>query len=74
MLSQTPIASYAKVADTITQNCIDCHMPKLESKVVYLDINGQRIRPRSRTHWIKIYSESPNQKKARACGNSKRGL
>lgn len=58
---ETTSPTHAKVASTITQNCIDCHMPRLESKVVYLDIDGQRIRPRFRTHWIKIYSDAERQ-------------
>jgi hypothetical protein len=53
--------AHAKVGNDIAKNCIDCHMPKLESKMVYLDVNGKRIRPRFRTHWIKIYSEMDRQ-------------
>jgi hypothetical protein len=53
--------THAKVGEGISKNCIDCHMPKLESKIVYLDVNGKRVRPRFRTHWIKIYSESERQ-------------
>ena len=49
--------THAKVGEGIAENCIDCHMPKLESKVVYLDVDGKRVRPRFRTHWIKVYSE-----------------
>lgn len=48
--------THAKIGEQINQNCIDCHMPKLGSKVVYLDIDGQRIRPKFRSHWIKVYS------------------
>ena len=54
-------ATHAKVGAEIAKNCIDCHMPTLESKVVSLDVNGQKVRPRFRTHWIKIYSESERQ-------------
>jgi hypothetical protein len=54
-------ATHAKVGAEIANNCIDCHMPTLESKVVSLDVNGQKVRPRFRTHWIKIYSESERQ-------------
>jgi len=50
-------ATHRKVGEGITENCIDCHMPTLESKVVDLDVNGKKVRPRFRTHWIKIYSE-----------------
>jgi Cytochrome c554 and c-prime len=57
----TASVTHAKAGSEITRNCIDCHMPKLESKVVYLDVNGKRIKPRFRTHWIKIYSEIERQ-------------
>jgi len=50
--------THANVGEGIAKNCIDCHMPTLESKIVYLDVDGKRVRPRFRTHWIKIYSES----------------
>jgi hypothetical protein len=53
--------AHAKVGEALASNCIDCHMPTLESKVVYLDVNGKRIRPRFRTHWIKVYSEADRQ-------------
>jgi hypothetical protein len=51
-----PSPTHATIGEPINQNCIDCHMPKLGSKVVYLDIDGQRTRPKFRSHWIKIYS------------------
>jgi hypothetical protein len=50
-------ATHRKVGEGIVENCIDCHMPTLESKVVALDVNGKKVRPRFRSHWIKIYSE-----------------
>jgi hypothetical protein len=53
--------THVNAGDGIAKNCIDCHMPKLESKVVYLDVNGERIRPRFRTHWVKTYSEIERQ-------------
>jgi predicted CXXCH cytochrome family protein len=49
--------THRKLRDSITKNCIDCHMPTLESKVVYLDVDGKRVRPRFRTHWIRVYSD-----------------
>jgi Cytochrome c554 and c-prime len=49
--------THAKLGEELTKNCVDCHMPTLESKVVYLDVDGKRVRPRFRTHWIKVYSE-----------------
>jgi hypothetical protein len=29
--------------------------------VVTLDVNGKNVRPRFRSHWIKIYSETERQ-------------
>jgi hypothetical protein len=56
-----PSVTHAKVGEGITNNCIDCHMPQLESTVVDLDVDGKKVRPRFRTHWIKIYSEAERQ-------------
>ena len=56
-----PTAGHATLPANTTNTCIDCHMPTLETKVVELDINGKRVRPRFRTHWIRIYSESERQ-------------
>jgi hypothetical protein len=52
---------HAKVDGYTANNCIDCHMPMLESKVVELDVNGKNMRPRFRTHWIRIYSVGERQ-------------
>jgi hypothetical protein len=49
---------HAKMATASGKTCVDCHMPMLETKVVQLDVNGKTIRPRLRTHWIRVYSES----------------
>ncbi len=46
---------YAKLGPEIASNCIDCHMPNQESKAVFLDVNGKKINPQFRTHWIKVY-------------------
>jgi len=51
-----PSPTHAKIGEQIHPNCIDVHMPKLASKVVYIDLDGQRVRPKFRWHWIKIYS------------------
>jgi hypothetical protein len=56
-----PTPTHSAQADSIKANCIDCHMPALESKVVNVNIDGKKVYPRFRTHWIKIYSESERQ-------------
>jgi Cytochrome c554 and c-prime len=52
---------HAQVGTNVANNCVDCHMPTLESKIVELDVDGRKIRQRFRTHWIKIYSKSELQ-------------
>ena len=47
------------MGSSITQNCIDCHMPKQMSRAVAVYLQGNEI-PTSalmRTHYIKIYPE-----------------
>jgi hypothetical protein len=58
---ETTSPTHAKIAAQITQNCIDCHMPKLQSQVVSILVDSKTVRPRFRTHWIKIYSEQDRQ-------------
>jgi len=49
---------YPKLGSEIASNCIDCHMPNQESKVVFVDVNGKKVNPQFRTHWIRIYPSS----------------
>jgi hypothetical protein len=49
--------THSQVGAALTNNCVDCHMPVLASKVVSLDIDGKQIPAKFRTHWIRIYSE-----------------
>lgn len=45
-------------AALIKSNCIDCHMPSVPSKIIYVMANGQKLSPYSvRTHYITIYPE-----------------
>ncbi|HMI51940.1 MAG TPA: multiheme c-type cytochrome [Candidatus Saccharimonadales bacterium] len=53
--------THLAAGNSITSNCIDCHMPTLESKVVNLDVDGKKVKQRFRTHWIRIYTESERQ-------------
>jgi cytochrome c553 len=52
---------FAKMGQAIADNCIDCHMPNQESKVVFLNVEGKKINAQFRTHWIKVYPQSPAQ-------------
>jgi hypothetical protein len=53
----------AVIGKTITQNCIDCHMPKQPSHAVSVYLEGS-FTPTSalmRTHYIKIYPEETSK-------------
>lgn len=54
-------ATHAKLDEALTKNCIDCHMLMLESKAVYINVDGKKVHPRLRTHWIKVYSDEERQ-------------
>ncbi len=47
-----------KMGHDIAGNCIDCHMPELESKAVFVDVDGKKVIPKFRTHLIKVYAPS----------------
>lgn len=46
---------FAKAGHPISDNCIDCHMPRQETNLIVFDSNGARSRPLVRNHWIKVY-------------------
>jgi hypothetical protein len=50
---------YAKLGAQIVNNCIDCHMPVQQSKVIVSDVDGTDVKANIRNHWIKVYDESP---------------
>jgi hypothetical protein len=50
---------YAKLGAQIASNCIDCHMPVQQSKLIVSDVNGRDVNANVRNHWIKVYGESP---------------
>jgi Cytochrome c554 and c-prime len=50
---------YQKLGANIASNCIDCHMPNQESKVLFVDVQGKRVSPKIRSHWIKAYPGTP---------------
>jgi hypothetical protein len=43
----------------ITHNCIDCHMPLQQTNAIVSVTAGRVLRTSIRTHWIKVYPESP---------------
>ena len=57
----TQFPTHVKTGEGIAKDCVSCHMPTLESKVVSLDVDGKKVRPRFRSHWIRVYSEAERQ-------------
>jgi len=47
---------YAKMGDQIVRNCIDCHMPLQESRVLFSNTGGKKLTPMVRNHRIAIYA------------------
>ncbi len=50
-----------KLGAKIVDNCIDCHMPVLQTDAIISQTNDKVIRTQMRTHWIKVYPESGKQ-------------
>jgi cytochrome c554/c'-like protein len=51
-------AMFPKLGHQASSNCIDCHMPSQETNLIVFDWKGKKARPRVRSHWIKIYTET----------------
>lgn len=45
----------------LAENCVDCHMPRLPSQAIVSTHDGRLLRPKLRTHWIKVYPESASE-------------
>lgn len=52
---------YSKMGAQIANKCVDCHMPNQESNLIVSDSNGRQVKPKVRTHWIRVYSEAQTQ-------------
>lgn len=48
---------FRKSGDRIAGKCVDCHLPRLTSNMIVSSHEGARLRPKVRTHWIKLYPE-----------------
>jgi hypothetical protein len=48
---------FPKRGRSISNKCVDCHLPNQDSNVIVSSHDGVRIRPKVRNHWIKIYPE-----------------
>ncbi|MBV8052807.1 MAG: hypothetical protein JOZ80_16590 [Acidobacteriaceae bacterium] len=53
---------FSKRGQEIAGNCIDCHMLLQETNLIVFEVNGKKVRPRVRNHWIRINSPPPDQK------------
>ena len=49
-------ATFSKPGHPVSNNCIDCHMPRLQTNLIVFDWQGKSLRPQIRTHWIKVYA------------------
>jgi hypothetical protein len=49
---------FPKRGREIASNCIDCHMPRQQTNLIVSDSNGRKVKPKVRSHWIKIYPEN----------------
>jgi hypothetical protein len=49
-------ATFSKPDHPVSNNCIDCHMPRLQTNLIVFDWQGKSLRPQIRTHWIKVYA------------------
>jgi Cytochrome c554 and c-prime len=54
---QQQCGMFVRLGAQIATNCIDCHMPIQESKLLVLDTDDTRLKAKVRNHWIGIYPE-----------------
>lgn len=52
-------ATFSKPNHPVTNNCIDCHMPRQNTNQIVFNFEGKRMTPQMRNHWIKVYPETP---------------
>lgn len=53
-------ATFQRKDHPVTNNCIDCHMPKLKTNLIVFNSQGSSRRPEIRSHWIKVYAHASN--------------
>ena len=51
----TACGKYKTMGEQIAKNCIDCHMPLLQTNAILASRGDETIGTRIRTHWIKVY-------------------
>jgi hypothetical protein len=47
---------FLKRGEQIAHNCVDCHMPLQESRVLFSNTNGKKLMPKVRNHQIGIFA------------------
>jgi hypothetical protein len=55
---QQQCGMFARLGAQIAKNCIDCHMPIEESKLLVLDADDTRLKAKVRNHRIAVYPRS----------------
>jgi hypothetical protein len=48
-------ATFSKPGHPVTNNCVDCHMPRQHTNMIVFNSDGKRMTPEMRNHWIKVY-------------------
>jgi hypothetical protein len=48
-------ATFRKPDHPVSNNCVDCHMPRLETNLIIFNGQGESRKPRMRSHWIRVY-------------------
>jgi hypothetical protein len=48
-------ATFSKPDHPVTNNCVDCHMPRQNTNLIVFNFDGKRMTPQMRNHWIKVY-------------------
>ncbi|MGC1873019.1 MAG: multiheme c-type cytochrome [Acidobacteriaceae bacterium] len=51
-------ATFSKPNHPVTNNCIDCHMPRQHTNQIVFNSDGKRMTPEMRNHWIRVYPET----------------
>jgi hypothetical protein len=52
---------FASMGEGIRSRCVACHMPLQETEKIIMRINGEKHKPKVRTHRIAIYAEDGPQ-------------
>jgi len=55
---QPSSATFSKPTHPASANCIDCHMPRLDTNLIVFEREGKKEHAQMRSHWIKVYSDS----------------